>query len=380
MPPRLPPPFVPPRYVPDPPRGRNPVQAKAMPFVPPRYVPQQAAPIRNPVQQKATPYVPPRYVPPAPATRRPIQQKAAPSVPPRYVPPTPAARGAMPPATIQLLSKRWKNVLTLGGRKAYVEIKRAVRAHNAAAAAVPVVAVAVAAPAPDPDRTNTPALRPIRHAYDDDGEFSLAELHEHVTAYEHARYFQATKDRNIASIMAEGLDRKYGGQAEGASATADPGSVESNKGKIFLGGDRKTALYYEQQLRSDKLATPETVRVFLNKDAAETMVGDFGDTGNEAYWTAETDIPPEHILRGRIRDASREQLTRIFSVVRQWYPDPSSVTVEEVIARHMEAIERGLTAHAFRPGGMNRGRFVRDVVRNPRRGIQSGFDEGYESD
>lgn len=377
MPPRVPRPFVPPRYVPDAPRGRNPIQAKATPYVPPRYVPPAAA-TRHPIQQKATPYVPLRYVPPAPATRNPIQRKAAPYVPPRYVPPTPASRGAMPQATIQLLSKRWKNVLTLGGRKAYVEIKRAVRAHNAAAAAVPVVAVA--APLPDPNRTNTPALRSIRDAYDDDGRFSLAELQEHVTAYEHARYFQATKDKNIASIMSEGLDRKYGGQADGASATADPGSVESNKGKIFLGGDRNTALYYERQLRGDKQATPETVRVFLNKAAAETMVGDFGDTGNEAYWTAETDIPPEHILRGRIKDASHQQLTRIFSVVRQWYPDPASVTVDEVIARHMEAIERGLTAHAYRPGGIDRGRFVRDVVRNPRRGIQSGFDEGYESD
>jgi len=324
--------------------------------------------------------VPPRDVTAVPATRNPIQQKAAAAVPSRFVPPVPAAHGATPHATIQMLSKRWKNVLTLGGRKAYVEIKRAIHGHNGAAAAVPIVAVPVAAPLPDPDRTNTPALRPIRDAYAADGDFSLAQLQEHVTAYEHARYFQATKDTNIASIMAEGLDRKYGGQAQGASATADPGSVESNKGKIFLGGDRQTALYYERQLRADKQATPETLRVFLTSSAADTMVGDFGDTGNEAYWTAETDIPAGQILRGRVKDASREELTRIFSIVRRWYPDPASVTVDEVIARHMEAIERGLTAHAFRPGGQNRGRFVRDVVRNPRRGIQTGYDEGYESD
>src|SRR4029077_10127982 len=102
---------------------------------------------------------------------------------------------------------------------------------------------------------NSP-LTPVRDAYNGGGKFTLGELYEHLTAYEKARYFHATKDRNVGSILEGGLDRRHGGSAEGASATADPGSVEGNRGKIFVGGDRKTALYYEQQVRGDQTSTP----------------------------------------------------------------------------------------------------------------------------
>src|SRR5262245_25521065 len=364
------------------PAPANVLQPKVRPVVPPPYLPSARA-SGKPIQKKTAPVVPPRYVPPPPV-RNTIQPRAASAVPPRAVLPraVPPRAIPIPRGTVQLLTtktkKRLKNVFTLGIRKAYVEIKRAY--HNQAAVAAPAAVVAPVATPVDPYRTNTPALTPIRELYGADDDFTLKELQEHVTAYEKARYFQATKTRNVDSIMKTGLDRKYGGSAEGASAAADPGSIESNKGKIFLGGDRETAQYYERQIRSDRTATPETLRVFLTPEQAETMVGDFGDADNEAYWTSQVDIPAAHILQGRIKTASVEQMTAIFRVVRLWYPHPDQVAVDEVIARHLAAIERGLTAHAYRPGRLDRVRFIRDVAKNPRRNVTPGFDEGYESD
>ena len=127
-------------------------------------------------------------------------------------------------------------------------------------------------------------------------------------------------------------------------------------------------------------ATPETLRVFLTPAMADTMGRDQGDDDHQAFWTAETDVPPDQILRGRFADATQGQLRSIFSIVQQWYPNPGAVTLDEVIDRHREAIEVGLTAHAFRPGGAMRGRAIRDVTRNPRSGILADHDEGYESE
>jgi len=226
-------------------------------------------------------------------------------------------------------------------------------------------------------RTNTP-LTPVKAEYASNGEFTEDQLYEHLLAYEKARYYHATLDRNAESILRSGLKRDHGGQEDGASGIADKSSQQSNQGKIFLGGDRATSLYYERQIRSDPSATLETLRIFLPPEQDPDLPRDLADNDNEAFWTSEFDVPPEHILRGRVSEAPLEAMQSVFEVVRRWHPNPESVTTEEVIKRHKEAIKRGLTVHAWRPGSNGRDRFIRDV-RDPQQGINS-INEGYESD
>ncbi len=275
---------------------------------------------------------------------------------------------------------KWlKNTASLGIRKIYVWDKRRRRANAAAAANAPVNIIPLPQqPVIDPDRTNSP-LTPIKEFYDLEGEFSLEELYQHLGAYERARHFHATKSHNVDTIKQTGLLRDRGGNDDGASGTADKGSQKTNVGKVFLGGNRRTALYYEGQLRGDNTATPETLRVFVTPNEAGDLKADFGDDDNQAFWTDAHDFSGERILRGKFQDSTQEELRAVFRVVKQWYPSSSNADVDEIIARHFEAIARGLTAHAERPGSEMRGRYIRPV-RKPRQGIQKGYDEGYESD
>lgn len=278
------------------------------------------------------------------------------------------------PKTVQMVNhkKRALNVLSLGIRRKYVRYKRQQQAlANQGAVPLPVVV--------DPLRTHTP-LTPIKDEYEMGGNYSESELYEHLKAYEQARYYHATKDINVDSIVANGLDRTHGGSGTGASATADPDSRASNAGKVFVGGDRTTALYYERQLRGDRGATPETLRVFVSPTIEESLVGDFADADNEAFWTAKHDIPANAILRGKIVDKTDTELAPAFGVVREWYPDPDSVSVQEVIERHREAISRGMTVHHTRPGGSGRGRFIRDVTKPGQGRSPEDEGDGYESD
>ncbi len=340
--------------------------------------PQRTAP---PVYRPVLAARPPAPAPPAFVAQR-NQLQAKPAAPailsatmkpavPRLVPAPPPVFSY--PSTVQRVNhkKRILNVISFGIRYKYVRYKRA----QAAAAALNIVPLPQ--PQDEPRGTNTP-LTPVKGHYEQGGDYSLEDLYTHLRAYEQARYYQATKEKSIESILPTGLKREYGGSAEGASATADPGSRKGNEGKVFVGGDRMTAQYYERQLSADKTTTPETLRVFVPKGIAETLVADQGDDDNEAYWTAEHDIPPQSILRGKFSAAGDEELRSVFEVVRQWYPQPDTVDVDEVIARHQEAIRRGLTVHRTRPGRLGRGRFIRDV-KNPEQGGY-GVDEGYESD
>jgi hypothetical protein len=322
--------------------------------------------------------IPPVHMPGSSAIgQRPVQQSAG-FLQGRSVPSPPQPSGQ---AAIQKMAvPKWaKNVGSLGIRKVYVWDKRRRRANAAAAANAAVNNIPVPQqPAVDPDRTNSP-LTPIKDVYGGAGNFTLDELYEHLEAYEKARHFHATKSRNADAIKQVGLLRDRGGHDDGASGTVDPSSQQGNKNKVFLGGDRRTALYYENQLRADQTATPETLRVFVTPDEAEELRGDFGDDDNQAFWTPTHDFSGDRILRGKFRNATREELRAVFRVVKEWYPANSDADVDEIIARHLEAIARGLTVHAEHPGGQMRGRYIRPV-RNPRHGIQRGHDEGYESD
>ncbi len=392
--------FIPPRPELRPPQRYVPSQVqrsaaqlqKSPGIAPAPYIP--PPPVRNvvvprPGQFPGAPRIPP---PPLPAVAQPVRALPAavkPLAPPITRSPIPVAQRApvagaqfrnpvVPRAPIPAPARCGAAIQPFPNwlRKLLQKLK-----PGRAAAPVAVVPPAQNVPPPvsavEPLRTRSP-LSPVRDDYAQDGNYSLEQLREHLTAYEKARYYHATKDKNVASILKGGLSRDYGGSQEGASATADPGSRQGNVGRVFVGGDRETALYYERQLRSDKTATPETLRVFMTPDATETLAPDFGDSDNEAYWTAEHDVPANQILSGKFANASREQLMAVFDVVRRNYPNPETITTEEVIERHFEAIARGLTVHRKRPGRLQRGRFIRDVT-NPSQG-GFGSASGYESD
>lgn len=269
--------------------------------------------------------------------------------------------------------KTFLNIASLGIRKAYVHHKRKKREQEAQDGIQDQMVQF------EPGRLTTKTLTSVKPEYPAPERFSLEELYVHLEAYEKARHYHATPRQNVESIMSTGLLRSNGGQDVGASGIADKRSQEQNRGYIHIGGDRECAAYYERQMAAHD---PETLRVFATPEQQrDYIMPDPCDERNEAYKTGGNDFVPEQLMRGRISEQPSDKLRAIFAVVRSCYPTPESVAVDDVIARHQEAVRCGLTVHKLRPAveGRNlRDRVIRNV-RKPDPGM-TGLEQGYESD
>lgn len=148
----------------------------------------------------------------------------------------------------QLLSKRWKNVLTLGIRRAYVEIKRAVRAAPApqAAAAVPM-----AAPVVDEQERFAQAYEQSRHYHSTLDPDNLPSIEQHGLLNQKDRVGALGQD--VGGFSTRYRDSEFNGDEKKGVFVGTRALVEENRSML---GDNVARAFLPQH-RSRKVRESE---------------------------------------------------------------------------------------------------------------------------
>ncbi len=191
--------------------------------------------------------------------------------------------------------------------------------------------------------------------------FSEKELEEHMKAYRQSRYYHQTYLVFIPEIEKSGLLTSKGGQ--GGLASTEPEYAYKSKEQVYLAQEINLMRTVATKLKFSKSEEPKNkettrIRAFLTKEESENLDDD-PDYDAHLSYKSFADVPSQQVMVGRITEQSEAALLKIFEVVRTHYPDPTAVTVEEVLDRHLAAISAG--KHVI-PGPKNR------------------FPPGYESD
>ncbi len=178
------------------------------------------------------------------------------------------------------------------------------------------------------------------------------DLERHCKAYKAARYFHVTRLENVKGILQTGLDPSKGGSPTGATVTANEQRLlESVQGKVHVGEDRSTALYYERVLRKHE---PERLRVFVEPAQKAELHEDFQDDTNLAFWTTQH-LQANQIVSGRFSNQDVNTLRTIFTTVLLHYPDvPPRPPVDTVIQWHFVAMKRGMLSYEIGRGHTQR--------------------------
>jgi hypothetical protein len=175
------------------------------------------------------------------------------------------------------------------------------------------------------------------------GKFSKATLTRHARAYERTRYYHATRNTNVNSIVRNGLDPGQGGGANGAAAASGNADfIAHSQRRIHLTKSKDTGRFYRNYLGGRNHA--QILRAFTRRSVRKNVEVDPDSTASMQAYRTTSAIKGKYIRPlGRVLEtmkaARRRKLAR-YKAIRSNYhaPKPSLRKVKRI---HKKALEEG---------------------------------------
>jgi hypothetical protein len=175
------------------------------------------------------------------------------------------------------------------------------------------------------------------------GKFSKETLERHARAYERARYYHATRNTNVNSIVSNGLDPAQGGGANGAAAASGIANfVAHSQRRIHLSKSRDTGRFYRNYLGGRPNA--QILRAFTRRSVRNNVEVDPDSAASmQAYRTTSAIrgkyIRPPGLVHESKKDARRRSRAR-YKAIRSNYNSPRP-SLKKVRRIHRKALEKG---------------------------------------